>query len=91
MPKRFKITSPLMPSPPNGKRVCRPTKWGNQITVSEAGSNQAAVNWFVLNQCTPEFRALARKELQGADLGCYCDLDQPCHADVLLQIANGAK
>lgn len=23
------------------------------------------------------------------DLACWCPLDQPCHADVLLEIANG--
>ena len=89
-PKRFKITSPLMPTPDGGKRVCRPTKWGNRMTVSEAGSNKAACDWFELHQCTPEFRELARRELKGLDLGCYCDLDQPCHADILLRIANGA-
>lgn len=29
-------------------------------------------------------------ELRGHDLGCWCPLDQPCHADVLLELANGA-
>lgn len=29
-----------------------------------------------------------RKELAGSDLACWCPLDQPCHADVLLEIAN---
>ncbi len=28
-------------------------------------------------------------ELAGKDLACWCPLDQPCHADVLLEIANG--
>ena len=28
------------------------------------------------------------RELRGRDLACYCPLDQPCHADVLLAIAN---
>ncbi len=28
------------------------------------------------------------EELRGKDLMCYCDLDDPCHADVLLEIAN---
>lgn len=28
-------------------------------------------------------------ELAGRDLACWCPLDQPCHADVLLEIANG--
>lgn len=26
--------------------------------------------------------------LRGKDLACWCALDQPCHADVLLEIAN---
>ena len=30
-----------------------------------------------------------RKELRGKNLACFCPLDQPCHADVLLKIANG--
>ena len=28
-------------------------------------------------------------ELAGRDLACWCPLDEPCHADVLLEIANG--
>ncbi|ETX26587.1 DUF4326 domain-containing protein [Roseivivax isoporae] len=28
------------------------------------------------------------RELRGKDLACWCPLDQPCHADVLLEIAN---
>lgn len=28
-------------------------------------------------------------QLAGKDLACWCPLDQPCHADVLLEIANG--
>lgn len=27
-------------------------------------------------------------ELKGKNLACFCRLDQPCHADVLLEIAN---
>lgn len=29
-----------------------------------------------------------RLHLQGGDLACWCPLDQPCHADVLLELAN---
>lgn len=29
-----------------------------------------------------------RKALSGHDLACWCPLDQPCHADVLLELAN---
>jgi hypothetical protein len=27
--------------------------------------------------------------LRGHDLACWCPLDAPCHADVLLELANG--
>lgn len=30
----------------------------------------------------------ARRVLWGRDLACWCPLGQPCHADVLLEIAN---
>lgn len=30
-----------------------------------------------------------RRELAGRDLMCWCPIDQPCHADVLLELANG--
>lgn len=36
----------------------------------------------------PEFSA-AVKKLAGKDLACWCPLDSPCHADVLLELANG--
>jgi len=29
-----------------------------------------------------------RRELAGKDLACWCPLSRPCHADVLLRIAN---
>lgn len=28
------------------------------------------------------------RELRGKNLMCFCPLDQPCHADVLLELAN---
>ncbi|WP_460863483.1 DUF4326 domain-containing protein [Rhodococcus aerolatus] len=33
-------------------------------------------------------RGLNLTLLRGADLACWCPLDQPCHADVLLELAN---
>ena len=32
-----------------------------------------------------------RAELRGKNLACFCALDQPCHADVLLELANDEK
>jgi Domain of unknown function (DUF4326) len=32
--------------------------------------------------------AVGLHRIRGKDLACYCPLDQPCHADVLLELAN---
>jgi glycine cleavage system aminomethyltransferase T len=29
-------------------------------------------------------------QIRGKNLGCWCPLDQPCHADVLLEVANAS-
>ena len=31
------------------------------------------------------------QELRGKNLVCWCRLDQPCHADILLKLANGGQ
>lgn len=39
-------------------------------------------------------RALVRSRisnLRGKNLACWCALDAPCHADVLLELANGTQ
>lgn len=44
-------------------------------------------------QALPGVPATARpipdiSSLRGKDLACWCSLDKPCHADVLLELAN---
>lgn len=34
------------------------------------------------------FLAKVQEKLRGKNLACWCPLDQPCHADVLLRLAN---
>ena len=29
-----------------------------------------------------------KRELKGYNLACWCPLDEPCHADILLRVAN---
>lgn len=36
----------------------------------------------------PAFIETIRLNLAGRDLACWCPLDEPCHADVLLELAN---
>ena len=50
---------------------------------------QMAVDLFEsYTQVKPFYAELVREELAGKDLACYCPLDKPCHADVLLELAN---
>ena len=45
--------------------------------------------WFIhakINQM--DIVAAAKRELRGKNLSCWCKIGQPCHADILLRIAN---
>jgi len=72
--------------PPNTVYVGRPTRWGNPwISIFP----EVAVKGFALTMSNSNaMRQAARNELRGKNLACWCRLDQPCHADVLLKIAN---
>ena len=47
------------------------------------------VKWFRRRlETDDDLRAEAVKELRGKNLACWCKPGDPCHADVLLEIAN---
>jgi hypothetical protein len=71
--------------------VARPSKWGNPYRVIGTTGRADAVELFrVLLRDSPVLQKEAREDLAGRDLACWCPLDEPCHADVLLDFANGA-
>lgn len=85
--------------PENTVKVDRTTKWGNPFAVGKSGGMftggrpvQDKRHAYVLYRATaPDNEALvaaARTELRGKNLACWCNPDQPCHADVLLELAN---
>lgn len=49
----------------------------------------AASELYRITVPTPPTLERIRAELRGHDLACWCPLGQPCHADVLLELANG--
>jgi hypothetical protein len=65
--------------------VSRPTKWGNPYAVSAHGCDQS----IRLYREWLDRSGLDTGLLAGHDLACWCPLGQPCHADVLLELANG--
>lgn len=53
-------------------------------------SREQAVAWFRAT-LSREMRTAVRRELAGRDLCCWCPPGQPCHADVLLALANSVE
>lgn len=78
--------------PPNTAYVGRPTKWGNPFHVGRDGTPAQCVNKYRERLSMIKSGEIGTvgliRDLRGKDLACWCSLDQPCHADVLLKIAN---
>lgn len=82
--------------PSNTVIVDRRTPWGNPFTLELARSlhpNQSKN--VMLTNCIQAFKEYANEQdvnwllpLRGKNLACWCPLNQPCHADVLLELAN---
>ena|SRR3990167_223043 len=83
--------------PKEAVHVGRPSKWGNPMSlrevkrlfpyISKAEARQRAIEWYksyIL--CNKELLG-ALSELKGKDLVCWC-APLPCHADILLELAN---
>jgi hypothetical protein len=76
--------------PANTVKVDRSTIWGNPFVVGEAPwgrepfTRETAVatyrEWIVTNSDL--------ERLRGKNLACWCKPGAPCHADVLLELAN---
>lgn len=65
--------------------------WSNHLG-REVASNAEAVECFrLLSGWATEahMRGYVRERLAGKNLACWCKLGDPCHADVLLELANG--
>lgn len=99
MPDRVKITGDLYHRqvPDGAVAVTRPSRWGNPHKVGPCPvcgtrhDNAAAVAAYADDLIGGRLRITTtdvREHLAGADLACWCAPDQPCHADVLLTVAN---
>jgi len=80
--------------PGNAIYVGRPTVWGNPYVVGaelmngETLTAEKAVKLYEQHLADNFSERDIRHCLHDKDLACWCELDQPCHADVLLRIAN---
>jgi len=88
--------------PANTVYVGRPTKWGNPYLVNEFKAAKM-INWHyaccsdvavIMFKKDLEYGILGVtpedvwRDLRGKNLACWCPLGEPCHADVLLELAN---
>ena len=79
--------------PPSAVYVGRPSKWGNPYRIGQKVngspiSREEAVGFYegwINNQITAGL--LSVEELRNKDLVCWC-APLPCHADILLELAN---
>ena len=80
-------------------RVARPSIFGNPFIIGEHDGRAACVAHFrdALQAATRDptealpwaARILENLDsIRGRNLACYCSLDGPCHADVLLELAG---
>lgn len=79
--------------PGNTVYVGRPGRWGNPFSQQTREENMALYRQWA-NGGSPSavlLREAAARELRGKNLACWCPLDRPCHADVLLELANGGR
>jgi hypothetical protein len=70
-------------APANGKHTVRYERgisFGDDKTSFQIGPR------FIVG--APPTLKMMCEELAGKNLACFCPLDQPCHADVLLELAN---
>jgi hypothetical protein len=68
--------------------VARPSRWGNPFPVAMFGRDDAVRRYRELVTSAPDIVETIRRDLAGHDLACWCKLTEPCHADVLLELAN---
>ncbi|EIU48439.1 DUF4326 domain-containing protein [Mycobacteroides abscessus] len=99
MPERIQLRRTKGWRKPEGAIVVsRPSRWGNPYRA-DGNRPQAVALFRDMLQRAPvgdggwgldgeSVFDTIRRELRGHDLACWCPLDQPCHADVLLEIAN---
>lgn len=101
MPKRIqrrRVKGWQMPA--GAVYVGRGSKWGNphRVGISLVREANGHYRQMSASDAVEAFRRdvpfwlqsgmLNVESLRGKDLACWCALDQPCHGDVLLEIAN---
>jgi len=77
-------------NPEGGIRVSRPSIFGNPFrTGTRTERKQQFAEWLTHGSDTDTARRRILDnlgQLKNRPLGCFCPLNEPCHADVLLEL-----
>jgi hypothetical protein len=65
-----------------------PAMWLRDTKAEATELSVAAFRLWIEQPAQEKLRCEAVTALRGKNLACWCRLDQPCHADVLLELAN---
>lgn len=74
--------------PPNTVVVSRPSRWGNPFNLEQYGRQQALIRYERWIKQKIQTGECDLSSLRGKNLACWCKLEFPCHADILLRLAN---
>lgn len=75
--------------PPNTVKVDRTTRYGNDFIMAHEGTRDIAIASFREKaEAQMKYGPKFYEPLRGKNLACWCPLDKPCHADVLLELVN---
>lgn len=80
--------------------ICRPSKWGNPFSSKQNSTAKYKVptrgesieryrEWILRGE--GKYLLDDLHELEGKILGCWCDNNQPCHGDILVELVNQLK
>jgi hypothetical protein len=81
--------------PANTISVTRPGKYGNPYCDADGcAAPEDCVRYFRewlerIRFSEPKMFAEYIQPLRGKNLACWCKVGAPCHADILLEVANG--
>ena len=69
--------------------VSRPSKWGSPFPLKkESDRAKVIARYRAYLHSNAKLKKEARKELAGKNLACWCKPGLPCHAEILLRVAN---
>lgn len=89
--------------PPNTVYVGRGSRWGNPFVIGKDGTAEECIKKFsnylfpyrhhgpnsnLMHLFMSESNLADVQTLRGKNLACWCKEDEPCHADLLLRLAN---